>query len=133
MQELTAFVKEQINSGSFWTKWFWYILLVVVSLGGVIVLALNFIQKGNKLAAMEHERDVLRQDVIANKVNQDLLGKEEHKQEQLTLAKSELELAAKANVRRVQLNQQNKTDKDKINNLKSWKDVKKNVKFKPKP
>jgi len=129
MQELLNTIKAKINQGSFWTKWFWYILLALASIVGLALLVLTFINKSNKIATITQERDVLQENAIQAKVNADILGKEESRKEHLDVAEKAVILANEAAKDVETVKQENKQNKDAIDSIENWGELDGKVKW----
>ena len=129
ISEAVESLQEKAKNGSFWTKWFWYILAGVVGLiliGGLVLQAMH---KSEKAAKAMHQRDVLIEKQHQEKTNSVVAKSEKKKQAHIKKAQKHLKKAdAKARQAR-EFEAQAKDNKTRIDNLRNWDDVKKNVKY----
>jgi hypothetical protein len=121
-------LKKKSATSSFWTKWFWYLLAGGLSLLLVGSLVLGALQKSKKVAIAMHARDVLIEKQKQEKVNAVVATSEKKKQAHLKKASNHLKKANEQNKKAKELQKQAKSNKELINNLKDWDDVKKTIK-----
>lgn len=129
LTKLALILREKTDTGSKWTKWFWYILAGLTSLAVVIYLLVLGNSKSNEVAKALHERDVSRKQKELDAVDTKVAVLEEEKKASIEKA-TEATAQAQKHLDNVELlEEKHKTNKEIINSLKDWDDVQKRTKF----
>ncbi len=134
--DLRETINEAVNSlrvktkkSSWWTKWIWYLLAGSLGLLLIAYLVYETMSKSQKAARALHKLDVLEEKHNQEKANA-IVAESKKKQEQhIAKADKHKAKADKQAVKAVKLQEQADKNQKIIDNLRSWDDVQKRVKW----
>jgi Flp pilus assembly protein TadB len=127
--EAVKSLRKKTKGSSIWTKWFWYILAGSIGLLLVAYLVWESLNKSKKVAKALHERDVLLEKRVQEKVNSKIAESEKKKQTHLVKAEMHLQQAQAQEEKAKAAHDRAEGNKKLIDSLEDWDDVQNRIEY----